>query len=288
MHGTRMTRPRPIALLDALCAPSPDPHSMPLTVIVCAHPDDEVIGAGGRLPHLREVSIVHVTDGGPRTSDDATARGFRTRGAYVHARAAERARALALAGVRAEQLHDVGLVDQEASSALVALTLHMTELLDTLRPELVLTHAYEGGHPDHDASAFAVHAAVRRLRVRYGMAPTLVEMTSYHARGAEMAVGEFLPSPNESEPRLVALCDEEQALKRRMFACYATQQRVLAAFPADVERFRLAPAYDFTMPPHAGQLFYERFAWGCTGERWRGHARHAIRALEIAAEEVPC
>ena len=41
-------------------------------------------------------------------------------------------------------------------------------LARVLRPLLagtrvVVTHAYEGGHPDHDAVAFAVHAAVAEV-----------------------------------------------------------------------------------------------------------------------------
>ena len=40
---------------------------------------------------------------------------------------------------------------------------------------VVLTHAYEGGHPDHDAVAFAVHRAARRTSA------AVVEMPFYHA-----------------------------------------------------------------------------------------------------------
>ena len=35
--------------------------------IVVAHPDDETIGAGAQLPHLRDPLLAHVTDGAPRS-----------------------------------------------------------------------------------------------------------------------------------------------------------------------------------------------------------------------------
>ena len=48
----------------------------------------------------------------------------------------------------------------------------------------------------------------------------------------------------------------------------------------DAERFRPAPNYDFTRPPHAGQLFYEKFNWGMTGEQWRALAGRALQRLD--------
>ena len=45
-------------------------------VIVVAHPDDEVIGAGALLGHLRGVTILHVTDGSPRDPADALRAGL--------------------------------------------------------------------------------------------------------------------------------------------------------------------------------------------------------------------
>jgi hypothetical protein len=66
-----------------------------------------------------------------------------------------------------------------------------------------------------------------------------------------------------------------------MIAAHASQQRVLAPFATDVERFRPAPAYDFTRPPNGGRLYYERYAWGMTGERWRTLANDALKQLEL-------
>jgi LmbE family N-acetylglucosaminyl deacetylase len=253
--------------------------------MVCAHPDDEVIGAGARLPHLSEVRIVHVTDGAPRDMTDAIANGFTSREAYARARDDERERALALAHIPREHIHDLGVVDQEASLALGELASVLAKLFEEDRPDLVLTHAYEGGHPDHDATAFAVHAAAELLREAGAVTPIVVEFAGYHWQGDAMRTGSFLPC-HGATTRAVPLDHDERTLKRAMFACYETQRRVLASFPTDIECFRLAPRYDFTAPPHDGRLFYEWFHWGMTGAEWRRLARQAL--VELGGHTISC
>jgi N-acetylglucosamine malate deacetylase 2 len=265
-------------MLDALCSSDERTGLVPRITIVCAHPDDEVIGAGGRLLHLPDVHVVHVTDGAPRDMTDAIANGFTSRDAYARARAAERERALAIARIPAEHIHDIGLVDQEVSFALPALARRLVDILDTCRPELVLTHAYEGGHPDHDATALAVRAAVELARSHDGTAPLLVEFTGYHWRDGAMHTGCFLPGTT-ADVRRVSLGGEDRRRKAAMFACYTTQQRVLASFSTEAECFRLAPAYDFTAPPHEGRLFYEWFDWRVDGTEWRRLASAALEEL---------
>jgi LmbE family N-acetylglucosaminyl deacetylase len=250
------------------------------TLVIVAHPDDEVIGVGGHLTRLGEVVIVHLTDGAPRDLRDARAAGFESREAYAAARRAELEAALATAGVPPERLLALGVIDQEAALALAPLARRLAGILAALRPSLVLTHPYEGGHPDHDATAFAVHAAHRLLRAAKHPVPRLVEMTFYHARGPEMAVSEFLPCPT-SPVLTIPLSTAAREQKWRMRSCFATQQRSLAPFPNDRESFRSAPLYHFSAPPHPGQLFYERFPWGMTGERWIALAREALDALGL-------
>jgi hypothetical protein len=58
-------------------------------------------------------------------------------------------------------------------------------------------------------------------------------------------------------------------LKQVAFTVYRSQAKVLESFPTDIERFRVAPKYDFHSPPHRGPLFYERFDWGVSGAEWR-------------------
>jgi hypothetical protein len=60
--------------------------------------------------------------------------------------------------------------------------------------------------------------------------------------------------------------------------------RNLRGFATKFERFRVAPPYRFTRPPH-GALLYEQFDWGMDGARWRALAGAALRDLDL--EENP-
>lgn len=275
-------RPTSMELLERVCA-SPARGRAPRTLVVCAHPDDETIGVGARLAALADVAVACVTDGAPADASAARALGFRGRDEYRHGRRRERADALALAGVDASRIVELGVVDQRASLVLESLTRRLEALFERRRPEVVLTHPYEGGHPDHDATAFAVHAAVARLRAAGQHAPSVVEMTSYHARGADLVVGEFLDDAIDGGGNAVYTVEldaTQRALKRGMLDRYASQRRVLDRFPVRRERFRVAPRYDFTRPPHAGRLWYEWFGWGgMTGARWRALAAEALARL---------
>ncbi|HET9982717.1 MAG TPA: PIG-L family deacetylase [Longimicrobiales bacterium] len=273
----------PSGRLARLLGMAGDARPAPRTLVVVAHPDDEVIGAASLLPRLGHAAFVHVTDGSPPDLADARAAGYDTREAYAAARRRELLAALALAGIGPEQARTLDIPDQHASFELVRITLALLELIWELRPEVLLTHAYEGGHPDHDATAFAAHAA-RALLAATGdvAAPLVAELAGYHAgNDGAMRTGEFLPA--RGRPTVTVMLDDAaRDLKRRLFAEFATQARVLEAFAIGAERFRPAPRYDFSRPPHAGRLFYERFEWGVTGERWRALAADASARLGIA------
>jgi LmbE family N-acetylglucosaminyl deacetylase len=248
-------------------------------LVVAAHPDDETIGAGGLLPRMKFPFVVTVTDGSPRDPADARRAGCASRKDYARLRREELLGALSVAGIEPGRSRALNLVDQEASLEMAYLTMRLVDVLREVNPAAILTHSYEGGHPDHDATAFAVHAACARV----ASPPAVFEFTSYHAalgNGGAIEVCDFLPGLDE--PETVTLSVGARDTKAHMISKYASQIHMLANFPVEVERYREAPVYDFTQAPHPGKLFYENFDWGVTGDRWRVLAGQALRTLGAA------
>ena len=271
------------ALLEQFCALESSCSSSRV-LVVAAHPDDETIGLGARLTGLFDVMIVAVTDGAP--PDDARVPPpFAGRDAYAEARREERRRALAVAGLADARVHELGIPDQHASDDLIGLTAVVLEILRAARPEVLVTHPYEGGHPDHDAAAFAAAAALTLLARAGERVPTAVEMTSYHLGSDGIRTGDFLPQQAVQCGDFV-LDAPRRARKRSMLDCFTSQREMLSHFRCDRERFRVAPLYEFSLPPHEGRLFYEHYAWGMAGSDWRARAREALHALGLTAEAV--
>lgn len=250
-------------------------------LVVVAHPDDEVIGAGAWLKNREQISFVHVTDGAPHNMKDARENGFKTRQDYARARRKEFRAALNLLNIAPCRECVLPFTDQEASLHLCELASMLQALMVELSPEVVLTLPYEGGHPDHDATAWGVATARDRVREENGACPLVVEMTSYHNGTYGMLAGEFLPD-DSATPIYHYLTPEQCAFKRRLYGCYGTQQRTLRWFPIEVEAFRIAPRYDFSRSPHEGKLFYEQYKWGMTSARWCALASQASNNLQPA------
>jgi hypothetical protein len=142
----------------------------------------------------------------------------------------------------------------------------------------VITHPYEGGHSDHDATAFAVHLACGVLRRDNVPTPLVLELTSYHNFSGQRRVFSFLPFLG-TDSRTIELTENEKILKRRMYDEFASQKVCLQGFPIGIERFRPAPRYQFTAAPHEGPLDYERYCTVMSGAQWRDNAGKALQLL---------
>ncbi|TMQ03603.1 MAG: PIG-L family deacetylase [Deltaproteobacteria bacterium] len=275
------------------------PAAPPVRLAIVAHPDDETIGLSTRLAEWGATAhVLTITDGAPRDRRAYERHGFARREDYAAARAAEQLAALAIAGVAAEHCQRLEIVDQDAALHLPEIARRIAARVDSLSPEMVFTHSYEGGHPDHDATACAVRLALDLL-ARDGGSRPLLEFPAYRAdlddappaaladpprpasqRRASVAF-RFLPGgPPETT---VVLSSRERERKRRMYACYRTQS-LEGFFTPDVERYRLAPRYDFTRPPHPGLLHYEKHAYEIRGDRFRALCAQARAALLGAAQ----
>jgi LmbE family N-acetylglucosaminyl deacetylase len=251
----------------------------PRVMIVVAHPDDETIGMGAQLRNFRDALLLQVTDGAPRDGHDAVTHGFANIAEYAFARRVELHAALEAGRAYGVRTEFVGVTDQEACLNFVPLTEHILRLLRKDAPVAIFIQPCEGGHPDHDAVAFAVSAAGRLIASEGRSPPAIIEMTAYHADGTRLARGTFLPS--ECPVTTIDLGSADRLRKRRMIDCFTSQRGLLAGFATEVERFREAPNYDFLQPPHPGELHYEKLGWGITCELWRRHAQAALEALGL-------
>ena len=245
--------------------------------VIVAHPADEVVGAGCLISKLVDVTVLHVTDGAPCDEDAKTA-GFKAREEYAKARKKECISALAIANVPEDRILDLEVQDHCASNYLADLTKKITTFLQQSGADIVVTHPYEGGHPDHDATAFATHAALRLIKANGFRPPALFEMALHPSKDGKAKVPEFLLGA-ERETTILLLDERAKELKQRMFACFESQRESLQVSPFGPEKFRQPIDYDFTTPPHEGKLHYESFDWAPQKDEWLSLARKALADL---------
>ena len=248
--------------------------------VVVAHPDDEVLGVGARLDRLRDWRLIHLTDGAPRDMHDARRAGFATPEAYVRARSQELDDALHALGATPSRRANYACADQQAITQLVPLTLNLVDELAHV--EIVITHSYEHGHPDHDAAAFCVHAACALLDRRARLSPSILEFAGYHLYERRLICGSFWPDERMPVHTAVLSADEVRR-KRTAIECFRSQHEFLQLFPLQREHYRASPGYDFTVPAPPLEAFYETMSWNVTRADWYARVRDAQRELELGA-----
>jgi len=228
-------------------------------MVVVAHPDDEAVGCGALLKRMSDPIVVFATDGAP--FDKYFWGRYGSREAYRELRRKEARSALGLIGVKNVFFlgDDQAIVDQQLFRNLPRAVDFLSRLVEQLRPEILLTLAYEGGHPDHDSCNFLCYIVGRRLSV------PVWEMPLYH-RSSD-GVGVFQEFIDEGDEIVVQPTAEEIEDRKRMLIEYRSQGQTLQQFASTTERFRPLRRYDYTKPPHPGVLNYEAWQWPITGSQ---------------------
>jgi LmbE family N-acetylglucosaminyl deacetylase len=249
--------------------------SDPVAVIV-AHPDDETIGMGGRISMLESLTLIHATNGAPNEPGRLQKKGFSDVKSYSSTRFLEVDQALHTIGASPVARIRYDYPDGE-------LVLKLMEMIEHLQLQLrdvsvVITHAYEGGHPDHDACAFATQYAIQRL-AKLGFAPPKrLEFTSYFSLNGRMRVGEFWPD-GQNPGSFVRLTRDQRRRKFEALKAFKTQEWVAKIFGVRREMYREAPNYDFRRPPPPQNWLYDAHGWPISGQIWLRHAECALNQL---------
>ncbi|MBN9163386.1 MAG: PIG-L family deacetylase [Myxococcales bacterium] len=227
-------------------------------LLVVAHPDDEVISAGGLLGRFPRAGVICLTNGAPYRGSFTKNAGFDNWMDYARTRDGEAKAALALLG-RDVPSYNLGIPDQGSVDHLVAAARH---LLPRLKSgfDCVLTHAYEGGHTDHDSAAFTVHAACALIAKAGGVPPLIVVAPLYNFPDGKLVWSKFLPNDDAGPVSVFPLSAAEQDRKRRMFECHRTQKEIFTNVGLQTELFRQAPRYHFSAPPHVDEVGF--WNWG--------------------------
>ncbi len=229
--------------------------------MLVAHPDDEVIAFAGLMQRMKKPIVVFATDGAPR--DPYFWSEYGSRENYAEVRRQEARAALALVGAEPVFLSDEvkdGIPDQELFRCLPQAIKAFGQVIDRTAPDCLLTLAYEGGHPDHDACCFICRLTGQQKEVPAWESPL------YHRNSDGVPVVQTFPQRTSQEINCKIEGDVLEK-KIQIFHTYKSQKLVLDGFHPEIEQFRPMLDYDFTRRPLPWKLNYELWQWHMTGEQ---------------------
>lgn len=246
-------------------------------LFVVASPGDEVAGAGvwiSRRSRPGDVFILHITTGctAPLRSEQAT-----VRRSEVH-------QALAMIRIPSRNCSYIPIESESAHHHFAEVVEAIEQSIADCCPSLLITHAYEGGHPDCDAASLATAAAIHQ---RFASMPKVLEFPLCHADcDGTMVGGEFLNDATWPASEIVLPSPCELAMKKRVLGAYRFQREKWNALPEGPEVFRPLPPYDYTRSPHCWPVWYETSTRErrTTMSQWLESAALFLRTRPLAAQ----
>jgi LmbE family N-acetylglucosaminyl deacetylase len=211
-------------------------------LIFVAHPDDETLACAGLLQRMASSVVVFATNGAP--NHRGFERKFGTLQRYSDTRFQEAAVAIAqvpnCSFQRLTKPDGAYFVDEQLFRELAQALTSLCRIARSFSPDALVSHAYEGGHIDHDACSFLTMHAAAALALRRFEFP----LYSRNSLG-RLVLQQFCDEG--CAPLEWQLTQAELSCKRKMLAAYASQPGLATAFPLGTERIRLATRTDFCL-----------------------------------------
>ncbi|MFX0194970.1 MAG: PIG-L deacetylase family protein [Candidatus Hodarchaeota archaeon] len=246
-------------------------------MVIAPHQDDEVIGAGGKIIQTIKkggrVFVVYVTNSVPKNHVKMMPLPQLGEFLVTLNRRIEAKIAMTLAGVPLKNLFFLdynsrilegysNYPNSELTELVIELEGKIRNLIERLRPKEIYVSAYEGGHCDHDLINFIVSRIASELKLK-----RVYEMPYYptnypdYKKGLKYSIfQEFIPSNRDqltSSYKIIQLelNKEEKGLKLKMLKVFRSQNPFIIRYMNKSDKFRLLPKYDYTKPPHEGELY---------------------------------
>jgi N-acetylglucosamine malate deacetylase 2 len=212
-------------------------------LIFVAHPDDETIACSGLLQRAADSLIVFAVDGAPPHYGFEKKFGSLQR--YSAVRFVEASHALSFVphcSIRRLSRQDgTWFLDQHLFLELPEAFVSLVQIAREFSPDLVVSHAFEGGHIDHDACHILTKRTARALKLQS------LEFPLYWRSPDGRDVFQQFRCSQEGDFAL-QLSQEEIRVKRRMLSEYRSQQKLTSIFRLHAEPFRAVTSADHTEP----------------------------------------
>lgn len=209
-------------------------------LVFAAHQDDEVLGLGLTLARHRSngdrVTVVFTTNGAGGNWKESNT----VKRAVSAVRFKEACEALAVISIEAAEIVCLGFPDGGLHRYIPEASEDIATLIRMIGPRAIYVHAMEGGHLDHDVTAFVVQEVSARLLI----APVF-EWAEYNIEapgGQPISDARFASDPyvHDFECTPTPFDQSEITSKQQMLAKYASQAASIRYYPFRSEILRKA------------------------------------------------